>query len=90
LDFDATGQHSTFVKYLRKKWEYNEAVHQPPTDFKKAYDSIRRGVLYNILIEFGIPMQLVRLIKMCMNKTFSRVWVGRHLSDMFLIRNGLK
>jgi len=58
-------------------------------DFKKAYDSIRRGVLYNILIECGIPMQLVRLI-MCMNETFSRVRVGKHLSDMFPVRNGLK
>jgi len=33
-------------------------------DFKKAYDSFGRAVLYNILIEFVIPMQLVRLIKM--------------------------
>jgi len=37
-------------------------VHQLFIDFKKAYD--RREVLYNILIEFGIPMKLVRLIKM--------------------------
>jgi len=29
-------------------------------DFKKAYDSVRREVLYNILIEFGIPNKLVR------------------------------
>jgi hypothetical protein len=26
--------------------------------FKKAYDSVRREVLYNILIEFGIPMKI--------------------------------
>jgi hypothetical protein len=39
-------------------------VHQLFVDFKKAYDSVRREVLYNILIEFGVPMKLVRLIKM--------------------------
>jgi len=59
-------------------------------DFKKAYDSVRREVLYNILIEFGIPMKLVRLIKMCMTEMYSRVQVGKNLSDMFPIRNGLK
>ena len=58
--------------------------------FKKAYNSVRREDLYNILIEFDIPMKLVRLIKMCLNETYSRVWVGKYLSDMFLIKNGLK
>ena len=51
---------------LQKKWEYNEAVHQLLTDVKKAYDSVRREVLYNVLIEFGIPMKWVRLIKVCL------------------------
>jgi hypothetical protein len=44
---------------LDKKWEYNGTVHQLFIDFKKAYDSVRREVLYNILIEFGIPKKLV-------------------------------
>jgi hypothetical protein len=48
---------------LEKKWEYKEAVHQLFTDFKKAYDAVRRGVLYNIPIEFGISMKLVMLKK---------------------------
>jgi len=65
-------------------------VRQLFIDFKKAYDSVRREVLYNILIEFVIPMKLVRLIKMCLNETHSKVWVGKHLSRMFPIRNGLK
>ena len=37
---------------LQKKREYNEVVHQLFIDLKKAYDSVRREVLYNILIEF--------------------------------------
>jgi len=45
---------------LEKIWEYNEEVHQLLIDFKKAYDSVRREVLYKILIEFGIPRKLVR------------------------------
>ena len=57
---------------------------------QKAYDSVRKEVLYNILIEFGIPMKLVRLIKMCLTETYSRVRVGKKLSDMFPNRNGLK
>jgi hypothetical protein len=52
---------------LEKKWEYNETVLQLFVDFKKAYDSVRRKVLYNILIEFCVPMKLVRMIKMCLN-----------------------
>ena len=74
---------------LEKKWEYNEAMHQLFIDFKKAYDSFRRDVLYNTLIESGIPMNLISLLKMCLTKTYSRVWVGKHLSGMFPIRNGL-
>jgi hypothetical protein len=33
-------------------------------------------------------MILLRLIKMCLNETYSTV--SKHLSDMFPIRNGLK
>jgi hypothetical protein len=65
-------------------------VHQLFIDLKKAYDSVRREVLYNNLIEFGIPTKLVRLIKMCLSETYSRVRVGKHLSDTFPIKNGLK
>jgi len=46
--------------------------------------------LYNILIEFWVPKKLVRLIKMCLTEMYSRVQVGKNLSNMFPIRNGLK
>ena len=54
-------------------------MHQLFIDFKKVYDSVRREVFCNILIEFGVSLKLARLIKMCLNGTYSRVCVGKHL-----------
>jgi hypothetical protein len=79
VDFDVTDQLLI-----------NETEHQLFIDFKKAYDSVRREVLYNILIEFGIPMKFVRFVKMYLNETFNKVRISKHLSDSFPIQNGLK
>ncbi|KAJ4442050.1 hypothetical protein ANN_11916 [Periplaneta americana] len=70
---------------MEKKWEYKGTVHQLFIDFKMAYDSVKREVLYDILIEFGITKKLVRLIKICLSETYSRVRIGQFLSDAFPI-----
>jgi len=76
VDFNIIGQlliiYSAFVKYLRK---IGTAVCHLFIDFNKAYVSVQKEVLYNILIEYCIPMKLIRLIKMCLSQTYSRVWV---------------
>jgi hypothetical protein len=74
---------------LERKWEYNETVHQLFVDFKTASDSVRREVLYNILIEFRLD-KLVRLINMCLNETYTKVFIVTYLSNHFPIQNGLK
>jgi hypothetical protein len=51
---------------------------------------VRRKALYNIPIGYVIPRKLVELIKMCLKETYSRVRVGKNLSDKFTIQNGLK
>jgi hypothetical protein len=77
VGFDVTDQllirFLAFVRYWRKNLKYNEAVHLIFIDFKKAYDSVRREVLYNILIESEVPMKLVMVIKMCLNEIYSIV-----------------
>jgi hypothetical protein len=66
----STVDHIFCIRQIpEKEWEQSEAVHQLFIAFKKAYDSVRREALYNILIEFGIPEKLVRLIKMCLKRT---------------------
>jgi hypothetical protein len=48
------------------------------------------GPLLKPVEENGVPMKLVRLIKMCLNETYSKVRIGKHLSTCFRIQNGLK
>jgi len=43
---------------LEKKWECNNEVYQLFIDFEKAYNSIKRESLHDILIKFGIPKKL--------------------------------
>ena len=44
---------------LEKKWEYNMDICQLFIDFEKAYYSIKRESLYDILIKFGIPKKFL-------------------------------
>jgi hypothetical protein len=84
-----TEQFFCIRQILEKNWEYNETVHQLFLDFTKAYDSVGRKVLYNILTEFGVLMEVVRIFKMCL-KMYSKFHVGKHLSRNFPTQNGLK
>jgi hypothetical protein len=47
-------------------------------------------VLYNIPIEFGIPIKLNRLNKIFLNETYSKICTLVNLSDEFPVQNGLK
>jgi hypothetical protein len=60
------------------------------TSRKPVYDSFKREVLYNILLEFGIPKKLVGIIEMCLNETYSKICLDKHLFDTFPIQNGVK
>jgi hypothetical protein len=55
VDFDVTDQllirFSAFIRY----WRDNETVHQLYIDLKKAYDSVRREVLYKSLTVLEYP-----------------------------------
>jgi hypothetical protein len=70
--------------------EYNARVHQLFIDVKKAYDSIKGEIPYNILLEFGIAKKLVSLIKICFNETYSKVRIGKILFDEFPFQSEMK
>jgi hypothetical protein len=59
-----TDQIFCISQTLQNKWEYDGTVHQPFTDFKNAaYNSVRGKISNNILIKFGMPLKLIRPIK---------------------------
>jgi hypothetical protein len=58
-------------------------------DLKKEYDSIRREVLYDILIGFFYSNEIGKINKMCLNETYNKVRINKNLSKLFPIRNGM-
>jgi hypothetical protein len=49
-----------------------------------------REVLYNILKELWVPVELIRPMKMCLNETYNKTRIGKYLSYNFSIQNRLK
>jgi hypothetical protein len=62
-----------------KKWVYMKTGYLLFIDIKEAYDSVRREVLYSILLEVGVSMKLVRLMEMCLNERYKKVRVCKWL-----------
>lgn len=60
-------------------------------DFRQAYDSINREVLYKIMLDgFGIPAKVVRLARAAMWKSEVQVRIHGELSESFETRRRLK
>jgi hypothetical protein len=81
VDCDIIGQQLQIYyiyQLLEKEWECNGTVRQLFIDFKKAYGSFMREILYCNIIEFGMPRKLVGLIEMCLNETHSRSHIGKN------------
>ena len=74
---------------LEKACEYKVDIHQLYIDYKQAYDTINRAELVQIMKEFGIPMKLVRLVRMTLTNTNSKVNIQGKLSPSFDTMIGL-
>jgi hypothetical protein len=64
------------------QWDSTSAINR----LQESLRFSRRDIVYTILIEFGLPMTLVRLLKICLNESY----IGKRLSDNFPIQSGLK
>ena len=59
-------------------------------DFKQAFDSTDRYILYQIMEDSKIPHKLIRLVKTTMKNTTARVKVTNKLSNSFTFNSGVR
>jgi sorting nexin-29 len=78
----------TIRQVMEKFYEYNKDLHILFVDFKQAYDSIDREILWTRT--FGIPRKLVRLVEICNQQTYCKVRFMGETSEAFECKTGLK
>jgi hypothetical protein len=69
--------------------EYNAEICMVFTVFQSAYDVIRRGTLYDIMIFFS-PNKVIRLTQATFKHSTYHVKIGPVTNDGFKVGNGLK
>ena len=70
------------------EWRVGLYIHF--VDFEKAFDSMHRGSLWNILRSYGIPSKMVRVIAGIYEGFECAVIDGSETSDWFKIESGVK
>lgn len=75
---------------FQKTWEFDKEMHVLFIDVKKAYESIHRKSLINILREYNFPQKLVKLIESCIIETFIKIRVGEAETDPISVNSGLR
>ncbi len=58
-------------------------------DFKKAFDSISRKVIFSVLRHYGIPQPMVNAIGVLYNNSKSAVMVDGNISETFNVTTGV-
>ena len=59
-------------------------------DFKKAFDSLHRASMWNILRSYGLPIKIINVIKLLYDGSTSCVRVGGTNTESFEITSGVK
>jgi len=85
-------QIQTLRQILEKKktLEFQIETQHLFIDFKTAHDKVNRNQLYKAMLEFDIPLKLVRLTQATMEGTTAKDKLQNELSESFHIRNRLR
>ncbi|VVC34822.1 Reverse transcriptase domain, partial [Cinara cedri] len=84
-----TDQIFCIRQIAQNSWEYNKELYILFIDFEKAYDSIHRSTLINILKEFNFPIKLVNLIKASLENTLIKIKIANAVSETVRVSTSL-
>lgn len=80
----------TLRQLIEKHYEYNKPLQLLFIDFKQAYDSIKRKLLWKSMEKFGIPLKLVKMVKTCIEESRCKIKFVSNYSEEFETKVGLK
>jgi hypothetical protein len=75
---------------IQKRLEFDKEVHVLFVDFRKAYDSIHRESLLNILKDFKFPRKIINFIGANLNHIDIQVKIGNVTSQPTRVTTGLR
>jgi hypothetical protein len=75
---------------MEKHCEHIMDLHMLFVDFRKAFDSVNRGSLYEVMKQMEIPDKLIRLTQMTMSTTQTQIKIDNNLSTKFEFNAGAK
>ena len=75
---------------VEKAQEHQELLFTLFVDLRKAYDSVPRLALWQVLKKLGVPPQMLKIITSFHEDTQAEVRIGGALSESFRVRNGLR
>ncbi|KAL4096954.1 hypothetical protein QTP88_021820 [Uroleucon formosanum] len=85
-----TDQIFNLRQIFQKAWEYDKNLCVLFVDFKKAYDSIHRPSLINIMKEFSFPKKLINLVEATLKYTEIEVKAANRASEPVRVTMGLR
>ncbi|KAK3516473.1 hypothetical protein QTP70_016707, partial [Hemibagrus guttatus] len=80
----------TLHRVLEGSWKFAQPVHMCFVDLKKAFDRVPRGILWEVLWEYGVRGPLLRAVRSLYNWSRSLVRIASCKSDLFPVHVGLR
>ncbi len=80
----------TLRRVLEGSWEFAQPVHMCFVDLEKAFDRVPRGILWEVLQEYGVGGPLLRAVRSLYCRSRSLVRIAGSKSDLFPVHVGLR